>query len=100
MAALVTLLEVTAESRGATGADVPKGFALSPGDSVSPLGQKLSLVFADHIGHLEPMVPHLCRPSLAGRGERFQGRRSRGLTVSCTLCCETRKYFAVVLMLR
>lgn len=63
MAALVTLFEVTAESRGAAGADVAESFALLWGDGMSPLRQKLLLVLADDIGYFEPMFGHLRRPS-------------------------------------
>jgi hypothetical protein len=49
---------------------------------VSPLRQKLLLMFADDIGYFEPMFDHLRRPSPSGRGELFRARRSSGLTVS------------------
>ena len=82
MAALIALFEVAAERRSAARTDVAKHLMLLRGDRVSPLRQKLLLMFADDIGYFEPMFDHLRRPSPSGRGELFRARRSSGLTVS------------------
>src|SRR5258708_32853442 len=67
MTALVTLFEMTAESRGPAGADVAKSFPLLRRDRVRPLCQKLPLMLANDIGYFEPMFAHLRRPSRSGR---------------------------------
>jgi hypothetical protein len=99
MAALVTQFDVTTEGRGAARADVAKGFMLLRGNRVSPLRQKLLLMFADDIGYFEPILAHLRRPSLSAQWGVDNVRRSRGLTVCWRACCETSRYLAVVLML-
>jgi len=99
MATPITLFEVTTESRGAARADVAKSFMLLWRDRVPPVRQELLLMFADDIGYFEPILGHLRRPSLSAKWGVDNVRRSRGLTVCWTACCETSRYLAVVLML-
>jgi hypothetical protein len=53
---VITLFEARAESGGATGTDVPEGFALVSGERTAPASKELPRVLAKDIGHFQPML--------------------------------------------
>jgi hypothetical protein len=67
MATLIALFDVSTEGRSTAGADVAKSLVLLGRDGVSPALEKLFLMLVNDIGHFEPMLGHLLRPSPSGR---------------------------------
>ena len=89
MRAVITLLQMTAESGGAADADVTHGFALLAREHVSPASEKLILVSVQDIGYFEPMSFHDRVLPFALLGVWASVRVSSGLLVACRRRSET-----------
>ena len=89
MRTMLAFLYVAAQCGSAAGDDVTESFPLRWGDDVSPLLQEFLAIFAEDIGHFEPMFSHRLRPSPSGVKVSQIARSSKGLCVVCTLRTET-----------
>jgi hypothetical protein len=84
MPALVACLDVSAQRSGPAGRDVVQGAATLGRERVAVLFEEGMPMFAEDIGHFEPMLRHgWGRPSIGGAS------RSSGLCVASRATAET-----------
>jgi len=76
--AVITALEMSAESGGAAGADVAEPSPLLPGQGMPPGGEEFLFVLSKDIGDFKPMFGHFWRGSLSSVTEE-SSRASKGL---------------------
>ena len=103
MAAIVALLDVTAEHGGAAVLDRGHGVPLCRGQRCAVLITKSRAEVAEHVRHFQPFAGH--KPGAysgirSGRPGRITWRDSSGLAVAKTVLVAIMRYRAVVLRLR
>src|SRR4051812_38576653 len=96
LAAMITLLHLTAERSGPAGPDVSEGLPLLQRKHVSPTLKKLLSVLSEDIGDFRLQRTHRLRPSPSEFATSITRRVSKGLTTALSVLFETCKYLAVV----
>ena len=86
MPALVTLVYMAAECGRAAVANRFEGFSLMRAEYMSPLREQIAFVFAEDIGHFEPMLAHRFREAVCAGSTRLrESSSSSGLLAERTV---------------
>src|SRR5258708_5050791 len=95
--ALLHTLHMAAQGGRAAVANRFESFSLMRAEYMSPLREEIAFVFAEDIGHFEPMIAHrLGVMVLAARTRSSEPSISSGLLVERTALSATWRYLAVV----
>ena len=89
--ALLYKFHMAAEGGSAAVANRFEGFSLMSAKHMSPSGKEIAFIFAENIGHFEPMFPHRFGSSmaLAARTRSSVPSSSSGLLVELTTVLAT-----------